>query len=269
MTAQLIRISGIVSGIGLLIVAGALFLQLPDIWPWTGVYSRLPALGYMFLASVSAAAGLPLVWIFWSRHYRAIAPLALVIIVTIGAAALFMLQSHFERANERALVSGLFAMLAAVVGVGMFIWGQRQPLHETRKTPTIVRFSFAFFVVALLIAGSSLVLKMPNIFPWSLTPEASVLYGWAFIGAASYFLYGVLFPNWSLAIGQLLGFFIYDLILILPFLQHASTVPARFQTSLAIYLSVITFSLILSSYYLFINPSTRIWRSAPALTATV
>jgi len=81
-----------------------------------------------------------------------------------------------------------------------------------------VRYSFAGFGLALLLAGTALVMVRRNIFPWPLSPENSVFYGCIFIGAMCYFLYGLVYPYWANARGQLLGFLAYDLVLIGPFL---------------------------------------------------
>ena len=53
-------------------------------------------------------------------------------------------------------------------------------------------------------------------------PEVTVIYGWAFIGSAVYFIYGLIFPKWSNAIGQLLGTIAYDAVLIGPLLSLLS-----------------------------------------------
>lgn len=271
---RFIRLAGLGVGVGALVLATAFLLRLPltqDIWPWTGPYSRLSPLSSVFLASVYAAFGLPLLWIFLSRHYRAAVPIAIDVIIVITAASIFMFQGHLARPNDRLLMTAIAGLFGVALSIGLLLWGQRQPLRDQRRTPRLVRYSFVFFVIALLYAGISLALKVPNIFPWPLTPEASVIYGWSFIAAAAYFAYGVLFPNWSLAVGQLLGFLIYDLVLIVPFLQYLPTVPARFQTSLTVYLIVITYSMLLAGYYLFVNRSTRILpgvRLSPSLDAS-
>src|SRR5579885_2273068 len=105
--------------------------------------------------------------------------------------------------------------------------------------------------------------EKPHDFPWSLRPETSVIIGWAFLGAACYFIYGLLYPRWDNAGGQLLGFLGYDLILIIPFLRHFADVPSDHAPSLIVYVIAIVYSGALAVYYLFINRSTRHWALAP------
>ncbi len=260
-----IRVLGIFAGISALIVALSMLFRLPlteDFWPWTGTYSRQTALGFMFLSSILAAFALPMLWIFLSRHYRAAAPIALDVVVVVAGSAVFMLQSHLARPSDRVLTTALAAAFFGIVGLALFVWAHRQPVRDPRPTPRLVRYSFVAFVVTLLFTGINLVLETPNVFPWTLTREASVLYGWAFIGAAFYFAYGVLYPKWPLAVGQLIGFLIYDLILIIPYIRHAAVVRPENRLSLGIYLVVISYSLLLAGYYLLVNPSTRLWRAA-------
>jgi hypothetical protein len=137
-------------------------------------------------------------------------------------------------------------------------FGLRHRFHDARPVPAIVRISFIFFMLNLMIAGTLLVLKQPNVFPWQLTPQQSVLYGWIFLGAAGYFLYGVLRPVWSNARGQLLGFLAYDLILIGPFIALFFGEEPFLLPNLVYYIAALIYSGGLGVYYLFLNPETRI-----------
>ncbi|HSS99269.1 MAG TPA: hypothetical protein VLK33_19675, partial [Terriglobales bacterium] len=149
-------------------------------------------------------------------------------------------------------------VVGAVFGVWLLLWSRRVPISDTRPMPRVVYGSFVVFVIALVLAGGALVLKAPNILPWTLTPELSVVCGWMFLGAATYFTYGLARPSWHNAAGQLAGFLVYDLVLIIPFLQRLPTIAPEFQTSLIIYIVVVTYSGLLAIYYLFINAGTRI-----------
>ena len=122
--------------------------------------------------------------------------------------------------------------------------------------------TFGFFTVVLIVVGWMLVTKRPDTFPWTLRDEVSVVYGWVFLGAAAYFGYGVLVPKWHNACGQLLGFLAYDVVLILPFLDHFDVARGAQRTEsdsrtrwwwcrAACW----------PSYYLFVHPRTRLWHS--------
>jgi hypothetical protein len=85
-----------------------------------------------------------------------------------------------------------------------------------------------------------------------------------FVGAAVYFIYGLLRPSWLNAAGQLLGFLFYDLVLIEPFITRLSAVSDENRLGLYIYTAVVTVSGLIAIYYLFINRPTRTatWRLA-------
>ena len=121
-----------------------------------------------------------------------------------------------------------------------------------------MRVSFLVFILILVVAGGTLVMQRPGVFPWRLGPEQSVLYGWIFLGAACYFLGALIRPLWANARGQLLGFLAYDLVLIGPFLRHFGTVDPALWINLVIYTTVLAYSALVASYYLFIHPATRV-----------
>ena len=61
--------------------------------------------------------------------------------------------------------------------------------------------------------------------------------------------------------GQLLGFLAYDLILIVPFIGHFTTVTSDHLLSLSIYVAVLVYSGALAVYYLFVNKTTLLWNT--------
>src|SRR6185436_1068732 len=151
------------------------------------------------------------------------------------------------------------ASILEMISTGaLFLWSRNLPLTDPRPTPGLVRISFGFFVLSLLLAGIALILRAP-IFPWKLNPDSSVIFGCIFLGDAFYFLYALLVPRLSNAIGQLLSFLAYDLALIGPFMQLFGSVEPAFRLNLIVYVVVLIFSGLLAAYYLFINPQTRDW----------
>ena len=133
------------------------------------------------------------------------------------------------------------------------------PLNDSRPTPLPVRLSFGIFIITLLLAGSALVLRLP-VFPWDLNPNSSVIFGCIFLGDAFYFLHALLRPGWHNALGQLLSFLAYDLVLIVPFVWLFNTVKPDHFISLIVYIAVLVYSGGLAVYYLLIDPQTR-WRT--------
>jgi len=83
--------------------------------------------------------------------------------------------------------------------------------------------------------------------------------GWLFLGSAVYFGWGWLRPGWHNARGQLIAFLAYDLVLFPRYVLMFSTVNPEHLPSLVAYVAVLTYSSLLSIYYLFIDARTRGW----------
>lgn len=153
---------------------------------------------------------------------------------------------------------GVVCVLGIIFGLILLALSIRVPIRDTRTQPRLVRYSFIFFIIALIIVGGGLVLKIPNILPWVITPEGSVLYGWMFLGAMVYFIYAVVRPSWGNSAGQLIGFLAYDVVLIIAFItRFQAPIPPEFLSGHILYTLVVSYSGLLAIYYLFINPSTR------------
>jgi hypothetical protein len=166
---------------------------------------------------------------------------------------LFYLQSQQTKLLGFGLFMGLVAMLCATLFLRT-----RNNLQDGQPTPRIVRLAFLLEVLVLAGAGLLLLLKVPNTLPWNLSPESSVLYGWVFLGLAFYYLYAVLKPRWIHALGPLLGFLAYDLVLFSPlFARFGNLQPEHIRGQVAASV-IIIFSAALGIYYLFINPATRL-----------
>jgi hypothetical protein len=84
-----------------------------------------------------------------------------------------------------------------------------------------------------------------------------VIFGFIYLGAAVFFIYGFLQPYWSNAAPQLIGFLAYDLVLIGPFVDRFDEVSGRQLLSLSIYTAVLVLSGALAFHYLFLSDRTR------------
>ena len=238
-----------------LALAIAFFLRIPlatQLWP----FAYTNQMSFVFISSIFAAAAASTLWCILRRENRALAGIALdymAILIPLSVFVFQMTSSNLDSPLGRFFV---ICVLGALFGVGLFVWARRQPLRDTRPVPRSLRWIFGFFVIALLIAGGQMVLKVPNILPWSVSVVGSVTYGWMFLGAAAYFLYGILVPGWYNAGGQLAGFLAYDLVLIVPVFGLYQNVTEARLPGLIVYTLVISLSGILAIYYLFINPIT-------------
>ncbi len=256
-----IRYPLLVLGVSAFTLSVGFFLQAPWatwIWPWPD--SRL---SYVFVSSIFAAISLPILWICLAAEAGSAQSAALDLTVNYGGFAgyLFLLSLSGERA---ALIGyAVFYAVLTAAAVGIAIWSRRHPIRDARPMPGLVRLSFGGFAAVLVLVSVLLLLQVPNVFPWPLLPESSVMFSRIFMGAAVYFVHGLLWPSWSNAAGQLVGFLAYDVVLIGPFLGHFADVRPEHRLSLTVYVVVILYSSALSIYYLFVNGATRLgarWR---------
>jgi hypothetical protein len=251
------RIALLLAGILVLILTAGFSFQwsaATSLWPWPD--SRL---SYIFIASILAAIAVPVIWIGLSGETGATVGGSLNLCLASGASAIYLFQLYAGGGEHAEFNDGLVLGIFAVAIGSILGWGLRHPIQDPRPMPPSVRISFAAFTAILILVGLALVLKAPVIFPWSLNPDSSVIFGWVFLGAALYFLYGTLRPSWHNARGQLMGFLAYDLILVGPFLAHLIDVQPEQMLSLILYLIVIFYSGGLAVYYLLINQQTRTW----------
>jgi hypothetical protein len=245
-------------GGALLVLAAGYVAQAPwatGTWPWPD-----GRLSNIFVGSIIASVAVAFVWIGWSGELGALAAGAMAV-VTIGlGSGGFLVSLGVAEGRPSLLTSGAVMLGLAVVSAGFFFWSRRISIRDRRPMPRFLRISFFIFIVALVFAASALVLKVPNVFPWSLKPESSVMYGWIFFGNAVNFLYPMLKPAWNNARAQLVSFLAYDLVLIPPFVAQYSTVKPEYALSLNLYLLVLIYSCAVAVYYLFLDPRTRSWR---------
>jgi hypothetical protein len=245
----------VIVGAAQLILAAGFFFQMP----WATALWPLPdtRLSYIFIAAILAGGAAPLIWIGRSGELGALASYGLgfgVMYAGMGIAAL-----RFYTLDQRTPLAwfGMAMCLLAALGLLLFLLTRRYTLGA-QPAPRIVRVAFAAEVLVLAGAGALLALKVPNTLPWSLSAESSVLYGWVFLGLACYYLYAVVDPRWKQALGPLLGFLVYDLVLFGPlFARYGRIQPEHMRGQLAAS-AIIIFSAALGVYYLFVNQATRL-----------
>lgn len=236
-------------------LALAFFLQLPfavNLWPFPGT----TPLTFIFVSSIFAAAAASTLWAVASKNYGALAGIGLDYLTILLPVSILSFQLGANSETPELIIYGIACLVGVLFGLGLLLWSIRIPIDNTVPLPGIVRWSFAFFIVALLIVSIQLILKRPNIIPWAITPDLSVVIGAMFLGAAMYFIYALIRPGWFNAAGQLCGFLAYDVVLIAPFLTRLPTTPPEHQLGLSIYTAVVTYSGLLAIYYLFIHKPT-------------
>lgn len=252
------------AAIGTLVLALGFYRQsewATRLWPWPD-----GRMSYIFISSILAAIAAPILWVALSGEIRASEPGAINLGITFAGSGLYLLWLAFDTGGTAITIAAVVFLATALLQVVVFRWCRRYSLTDERRMPVPVRMSFAVFAVGLIVVGSALVLRAEHIFPWPLNPDSSVIFGWIFLGAATYFAHAVLRPSWANTAGQLLGFLAYDVVLIWPFLDHFDAVATDHRTSLIIYTVVVIYSAILALYYLSVNPPTRLWQQQQSST---
>ena len=241
-----------------LLLAAAFFLQLPfavNLWPFPGT----TPLTFKFISSIFAAAAASTLWAVATANYGALAGIGLDYLAILAPLSVLSFQLGASSGSPQLTVYGFTCLFGFLFGLALILWSLRIPMDRALPLPGLVRWSFVIFIIALLIVSVQLIFKVPNVIPWKITPDLSVVMGWMFIGAALYFVYALLRPGWVNAAGQLAGFLAYDVVLIVPFLDRLPTVPAEQQVGQIVYTVVVIYSGLLAIYYLFVHRSTRLW----------
>jgi hypothetical protein len=250
-----LRYLTVLSGLGILAFAFGFIFQLPmatSLWPWPD-----GRLSYLFIGSILAAVSAAALWIGWTGEFGALPAGSLNVLVIAVTTSIYFFQLALREGRPDMIPYGVVSLISVIPSGAAFLWGRRIPLNDSRPIPLLVRVSFGVFIVSLILAGGALVFRIP-VFPWALNADSSVIFGCIFIGDAFYFLYSLFYPRWHNALGQLLSFLAYDLVLILPFLSLFKTVKPEYTPSLIAYVVVLIYSGAIAVYFLFVNSKTRL-----------
>ena len=249
------RIGLLAVGIVVLLFAFGFYVQAwwaTSLWP-----VQSGRLSHIFISSILAAIGCPAIWIALANERRALAAGALDLMVVNFGVAATGLYFYSTTDNVGMLLIAIATAALFLLCVGLFRYGSAVPFRDQRPTPLAVRIAFGVFAFLLAVVAGLLITVQPNTFPWPLGPENSAIYGFIFLGAMAYFVYGLLYPVWGNACGQLIGFIAYDAVLIIPFAQHFSGVNPAMRTSLTIYMTVVALSGLFALYFVFLHSKTR------------
>jgi len=253
---KVVRVGLVVFALGgIAETVGFFFLQgwATSLVPW-----ELNRMAGIFLSSICIAFSLPMLWIALSQEYAGLAGGAVNFAIIFGGFSTFSFSVYAATSRQPVLLFGVITLIGFLVTLGLIYFGFQHKFKDVRPTPVLVRVSFLAFFINLVYSGAQLALSKPGVFPWELTHQQSVLYGWIFLGASTYFLYGFLRPVLGNAHGQLLGFLAYDLVLIVPYIGLFFRDEPIFVPNLVYYITVLVYSGSLGIYYLFMNKGTRI-----------
>lgn len=220
-------------------------------WTWPFYAYRMSRI---FIASILLAVAAPVILIGATREWAAIRGGAINLFVMFTIMSVYALATA---TSKSVILFGIFTGGFALFQAGLFLATRRVPFKDIRPTPRPVLLSFAGFTLVLIAVGLALLLNVEDILPWWVDRNLSVLYGAVFLGAATYFVHGMIVPVWGAARGQLAGFLAYDLVLIGPFLMQLPTVQDRYKLSLSVYTFVVVYSGVLAAYYLWRGPDPK------------
>ena len=241
----------------------AFFLQIPiatNLWPYPGT----TPLTFIFISSIFAAAAASTLWVVLSKNYGALVGISLDYMVILTPLSIFSAFVGAKTGSTSLYIFSALCLIGAFFGLGMLLWSRRFPIDKSLAMPHLVKWSFVIFIIALVFVSVQLFFQIPNVIPWKITPELSVVIGCMFFGAVIYFLFGVLRPSWANAAGQLLAFLAYDLVLIVPFLQRLPTVIPEHRVGQIVYIAVLIYSGLIAIFYLFVHAPTRLRVSKPS-----
>jgi hypothetical protein len=240
------------------LLAGLFVVQPPvltDLWPFAGTTPMSHVLMAAFLAAGATSVALAVAL----RRFGALAGVGLDVATSFGPMAVYAGALGLLAGDVRMQVLGVVGAAAFVGGWSLHRRSRGIPPVDSRPMPRPVRSAFVVFVVALLLVGALLVARVPNVAPWNMPAELSTFFGFLFLGSAAYFWFGLRRPAWDNAIGQLAAFLAYDLVMIVPLVQRAPTVPPEQALSLWLYVAVVVGSAFIAAWYLLVDPRWRVW----------
>jgi hypothetical protein len=261
--AAIVRAGVGIAGLSLIALAAALLFNIAGaraLWPL-----RDGPMSFAFMSAIVAGSGAPLVWIALTRQWRALTPYGLSFAlmdapIAAYACALYARGSltslaHYSIApmlSEGHSGLGVFACvfaLAALVNLALALWARRFEADDAPLQP-LIRAAMLVETGVLSIVGWLLVFQVPDILPWPLRPESSVMYGCVFLGLALYYIYPVIRPTRQNATGALLGFLAYDVVLIGPLIGRIPVLQPQHALTHAVALAIVVVSAGLALGYL-------------------
>ena len=240
------------------ILATSYALQLPwalQTWPWPE-----KRLSNIFIASVFGAMAGAMLWVGASGRLAGAAGGFLHVATMSAGLATVMWPMALAQPGSTLMGYALGSTAAALACLAAFGFVRRLPVADTRRIPRSLRVWSLIYIAILLPAGGALVAQVPGVMPWPLKPEMSMVCGWVFLSAAWSFAYPLLRPQVEHVRVGLIGFLVYDAVLIGPFMGLLDTVRPDLLRSLQLYLLALVVTAGVSLYYLFVCRATQ-WRA--------
>src|SRR5262245_34300236 len=131
-----LRTGFIIGGVLFLFLTVGFAFQLPFVtalWPWPDT-----PLSFLFLASISASIGGPMIWISWINEPGVVVGGALNLGLITGGTAVYMYTLYSQRGEISLLVITITSGLSFLLVLAMGWWSSRHPIQDQRPTPNTV-----------------------------------------------------------------------------------------------------------------------------------
>lgn len=222
-------------------------------WPW-----QESPLSYVFVSSILAAAAGAMLWVGLSGGLAGAAGGFLHVGTMMAGLAIVLVPLGLQRQQTSVLATAAGCAAVAIACLAAFVRVRRVAAVDTRPIPASLRAWSAVYILILLPAGGALIAGVPGIMPWPVKPEMSMVCGWVFVSAAWSFAYPLMHPQTEHIRVGLVGFAVYDAVLIPPFALQFGKARPELLNSLRLYLLALVVTAIVSIYYMFICRATRL-----------
>ena len=234
-------VAGGLAAIGFTIAAPAV----RELWPWPD-----GPLSHAFVGAVLAAFAAGSLFVGLTGRWRAAQPALAGLVVASAGSAVYLGMLH---------QSGEFGPLhwhAGAMAACAFLALLLLPLSRGGEASlawmsTLARWSCVAFALALAVVAGALIAGQDNVFPWVLHSETSVLFGLIFVGLSVAYALTALRNERGSGIVTLLGFLVYDALLLPRFMPLLPSIPPERLPSLVAYCAVLGFSAVVAVDFLF------------------
>jgi hypothetical protein len=217
------------------------------LWPWPDT-----PLSHLFIGSVCGALAVGALWSGLSGHVHAVTGSLRGLVVIYGSIGAYLMARALSGEGSLTIHAAVAVMTAcACLALQVAVGRAPRPREAQRPLEPTVRGSTGIFALALALAGTALVLRVPGIFPWPLSAQSSTVFGLVFLGLAMVYADVAVTGLREAAIVAMSGFLVYDLILLPPFIRHFGKVSPELLTSLTVYVAVLVYSALLAVWFLF------------------
>lgn len=169
------------------------------------------------LGATLIAYAIATLWIGVMQAFRALVGAGLCGALTFGAIGLFLLRLSHE--NPETLQAGEFSLFLAIFSLCFLLLGLKVTPKKADRLPLTTQWLFGLVLISALIEGLYLIVALPGHFPWTISAEFAVVYGWILIGSTLFFGWSLLQPTWENGYPLLYALLVYDALLIGPLLS--------------------------------------------------